>query len=100
MVDDPRDLAAFALAGLGAVLVIFAIGAQSGWLWATKSISAPRPPWIVAVLAIGGACFGGFSALRGDWLSALLTAGLYAIIVGGSLKVGPLGRRSGGGETP
>ncbi len=100
MVDDLRCVSAFALAGLGGVLVVFAIGAQCGWLWATKSISAPRPPWIVAVLAVGGACFVGFSALRADWLSAILTAGLYAIIAGGSLRVGPFGRRSGGRETP
>ena len=100
MVDDLRYVAALALAGVGSVLVVFAIGAQCGWLWATKSISAPRPPWIVAVLAVGGTCFVGFSALRGDWLSALLTAGLYAIIGGGSLRVGPFRRHSGGGETP
>jgi hypothetical protein len=100
MVEDLRDLAAFALAGLGGVLVIFAIGAQSGWLWATKSINAPRPPWIAAVLAVGGACFVGFSALQGEWLSTLLTAGLYSVIVGGSLRLGPFGRRSGGGEAP
>ena len=100
MVEDLRSLAAIAFSGLGAILMVFAIGAQSGWLWATKSIQAPRPPGIVSVLAVGGACFVGFSALRSDWLSALLTAGLYAIIVGGSLRIGPTGRRSGGREAP
>ena len=99
MVEDLGNLVAFALAGLGTILIVFAIGAQSGWLWAMKSVHAPRPPWMVSVLAVGGGCFVGFSALRGDWISALLTAGLYAIIVGSSLRIGPF-RRSGGGEAP
>jgi hypothetical protein len=100
MTEDLRAVLGFVAVGAGTLLIVFAIGAQSGWLWATKSLEAPRPPWIAGVLAAGGLCYVAFAALLGDWLSALLTAGLYAIMVGGSLRIGPFARRSGGGKAP
>jgi hypothetical protein len=97
MTEEIRSVLSLIAAGGGTLLIVFAIGAQSGWLWAVKSIVTPRPPWIVAVLAAGGACYVAFAALQTNWLSALLTAALYTVIVAGSLRIGPFGRRSGGG---
>jgi hypothetical protein len=97
MTEEIRSVLSLIAAGGGTLLIVFALGAQSGWLWAVKSIDAPRPPWIVAVLGAGGACYVAFAALQANWLTALLTAALYTVIVAGSLRIGPFGRRSGGG---
>ena len=100
MTEEIRTILAVIAAGGGTLLIVFALGAQSGWLWAVKSIDAPRPRWIVAVLAAGGACYVAFAALASNWLSALVTAALYAVIVAGSLRIGPFERKSGSGEAP
>lgn len=57
---------------------------------------------IFAPRRIGGTSV--YLALETDDVAALferaVTAGLYAVVVGGSLRVGPIGRRSGGREAP
>ena len=100
MTEGLRGILAILAGGAGTLLIVFAIGAQSGWLWAAKSIDAPRPPWIAAVLAAGGACYVAFAGLQGDWLSALLTAALYVLLVATSLRIGRFARKSGGGKAP
>ncbi len=61
-----------------------------------KSLAAPRPRWITAVIAAtaAGTALVASSGLLADWLSALASGFVFAMIIAGQL------RPSGGGEAP
>jgi predicted MFS family arabinose efflux permease len=88
------DVIAFAMTILGLVLMVFGLGAVSGWAWAMKSLD-PRPPyWLAGVLAAAGLSFVASSALHADWLMALSWTLMFALIVIGNLRIGPFRPKS------
>jgi hypothetical protein len=88
------DAIAFALTILGLVLMVFGVGATSGWAWAMKSLD-PRPPyWITGVLGAAGLSFVASSVLRADWFMALSWTLMFAVIVVGNLRIGPFRPKS------
>ncbi len=95
---DPA-LISFGLSILGLTLLVFSLGAISGWVWAVKSL-VPRPPlWLTAVLGAGGLSFIGAQLVSGDWLGAAGTTVLYTLLVGGNLRIGPFRPKSGSSQT-
>lgn len=88
------DVIATGLAVSGFGLLLFGLGAISGWLWGVKSPLVTPPVWITAVTIAAGASLSAAAALHGDWLSATLAAFICATIVAGQRQVGPF-RRSG-----
>lgn len=94
MVIDEVFAFGLAIAGLG--LLIFSIGAMSGWAWAVKSLEVPPPRWIAGVTLAAGGAMVASALLRSDWVSAVGAGVLFAMVVAGQLRVGPWRSRSGG----
>lgn len=80
---------------VGLILMVFGLGAVSGWLWAVKSLKVKPPAWITAVTAAAAATSAAAFALQGDWLSALGFVLMFGTIVIGQQRMWPF-RRSGG----
>ena len=83
------ELLAAALSIFALVLMIFGVGAIAGWSWAAKSLDVTPPRWIAGVLLVAGVSFVTSSLLQGQWLTAASATLLYALLVGGALRVGP-----------
>lgn len=86
------DVVAFALTILALALLLFAIGAISGWSWAVKSLEVSPPRWIAAVLLAAGLAFVAAAIVNQNWLLAGTSALFYGIIVAGALRIGPFRR--------
>jgi hypothetical protein len=87
-----NELLVIGLQILALVLMIFGIGAISGWQWAVKSLRRRPPAWITGVVAAAGLSSSTAFALQENWLQALGTGGLWLVVVAGQLGVRPFAR--------
>ena len=68
------ELLIVGLSVVGLILMVFGLGAISGWLWAVKSLKVKPPAWIIGVTAAAGGTTTLAFALQGNWLSAVCNA--------------------------